>query len=82
MFGEFTPLFSKTLMQKRLKEGRAVIRRDIGLEKRCPGCGEFWPQDTLFFCQNVSAPDGLDCLCKACIYERRNAKRAAKRQAA
>lgn len=74
MFGEYTPLFNTKLIAERLRKGTAVIT-ELGLEKRCACCGEFWPQDTLFWSKNPTTADGLDYRCKACVNEGRSARR-------
>ncbi|SHO58772.1 hypothetical protein [Vibrio quintilis] len=77
MFGEYTPLMKPGLLQSRLRRGRARIDPEMGLEKFCPHCQEFWPQDTLFWTISRSEPDGLQCWCRACQLEYKNARRNA-----
>jgi len=50
------------------KEGRmkAIIRTELGLEKQCARCNEFWPLD--FYNRRGN---GLHSYCKACMTERR-----------
>lgn len=43
---------------------------DIGCEKRCPSCGEYWPADNEFFAAASSSRDGLARRCLACVKER------------
>lgn len=69
MFGEYTPLISPKLLQRRLAKGKARIDKILGLEKYCSRCKEYWPQDTLFWSPKPSNPDGLKDWCKACQQE-------------
>ena len=47
----------------------AAIRRqtELGVEKLCSCCNEWWPADGEFFYQNQARSDGLTGLCKACF---------------
>lgn len=72
MFGEYTPIMNPMLMQRRLANGKVIIDDEVGLQKRCPRCKEYWPQDTLFWSPSAREPDGLQCRCKACQAEHRN----------
>ncbi len=40
---------------------------ELGTEKRCMACGEYWPADVEFFDIMVSSRDGLTPRCIACI---------------
>lgn len=40
---------------------------ELGTEKRCRCCGEFWPADGEFFHPMRSSKDGLSQRCIACI---------------
>ncbi|MCG6346704.1 hypothetical protein K6U40_14560 [Vibrio fluvialis] len=77
MFGEYTPLMKAGLLQRRLLNRKAEIDPELGLQKLCPHCQEFWPQDTLFWAPSHSEPDGLQCWCKACQLEYKNSRRKA-----
>ncbi len=66
MFGEYTPLMKSGLLDRRLKRRNAVIDPFLGLQKWCPNCQEYWPQDTLFWFPSSREADGLQCWCKAC----------------
>lgn len=68
MHGEYTPLMKPGLLAKRLATGKARLDPEMGLEKLCSGCSEYWPQDTGFWSarHNANAPDGLQHYCKAC----------------
>ncbi|MEZ8102124.1 hypothetical protein [Vibrio bivalvicida] len=69
MFGEYTPLISPKLLQRRLANGKARLEPILGLEKHCSRCKEYWPQDTLFWSPQKGRPDGLQDWCKACQQE-------------
>lgn len=58
----------------RLKSGKAVFT-DIGREKCCPRCSEYWPADSQFYHTNPSKTDGLQYWCKACYAEWQTAKK-------
>lgn len=40
---------------------------ELGEEKQCTSCGEYWPADTEFFTAMRSSKDGLSPRCIACI---------------
>jgi hypothetical protein len=51
--------------------GRALhASSELGMEKRCLTCGEYWPADTEFFDACRSSGDGLSLRCLACIKEK------------
>jgi len=52
---------------RRIKENKHKIT-EIGVEKICNRCNEWWPADDEFFHQGDSR-DGLASWCKACISE-------------
>lgn len=68
----YTPLIKSGLTELRIKRGKARIDEFYGLEKYCPKCGEFWPQDTEFWFPSKRQPDGLQCWCKGCQNEGKN----------
>lgn len=43
MHGEYTPLMKPGLLAKRLATGKARLDPEMGLEKLCTGCSEYWP---------------------------------------
>ncbi len=65
--GIYSPLLAPHLLARRLKSGRACIT-ELGLEQRCPRCGEFWPWDTEFFGQ-TSDVTRLSSWCRGCLNE-------------
>ncbi|WP_197077927.1 hypothetical protein [Aeromonas sp. L_1B5_3] len=71
MHGEYTPLMKAGLLQKRLESGKARIDPEMGLEKFCTCCNDYWPQDTAFWSANnhPRSQDGLQHYCKACEQE-------------
>lgn len=81
MHGEYTPLMRAGLLQKRLESGKARIDPEMGLEKLCSGCGDYWPQDTAFWSawNHKNASDGLQHYCKACEQEGWMKRRSNKR---
>lgn len=52
--------------------GRYSMSRltDIGQEKRCLTCGEYWPADGEFFEPTKKTRDRLTARCIACIKEK------------
>lgn len=60
------------------------IVTELGTEKRCPRCNEYWPADTDFFYSQKGKKDGLHDWCKACYTAWREARYRAhmKRRAA
>lgn len=77
MFGEYTPLMKPGLLQRRLANGKAVLDECLGLQKLCPRCAEYWPQDTLFWSPSSREADGLQTWCKACQLEHKNRRKQA-----
>jgi hypothetical protein len=47
-----------------------LVLTDIGQEKRCITCGEYWPADQEFFMSMKKSPDRLSTRCLACIKEK------------
>lgn len=56
------------LIYRRLASGVFQIT-DLGLEKRCSKCREYFPADNEFFYPNGGSPDGLCDWCKACYQQ-------------
>jgi len=62
-----------------------IIETELGNEKQCSKCKDFWPMDSEFFFARLGNPrkDGtripqFDAVCKACyevFYRKRNATR-------
>lgn len=44
---------------------------ELGVERRCNGCGEWWPLDGEFFHRNPKGIGGYLGTCRACFSERR-----------
>ena len=65
----FCPPFTPSVIDKRVSAGRFIFT-ELGLEKRCSTCGEFFPADTEFFFSQASRPEGLSTYCKACYLDR------------
>ncbi|MFQ1821124.1 hypothetical protein ACK36T_03385 [Aeromonas veronii] len=63
----YSPLLAPHILARRLQSGRACIT-ELGLEQRCPRCGEFWPWDTEFF-GVASDASGLSSWCRGCLNE-------------
>ena len=70
--GAYCPIPAPPVLRKRLAEGRYVFT-DLGLELRCPACGDYWPADTEFFFPQPGKTGGLHCYCKACYREKTRA---------
>lgn len=58
----------------------AKLETELGLEKQCTRCHDFWPADAEFFYAAGSAKDGLMSECKACFAEKNAANVAKYRQ--
>lgn len=57
-----------------------LIQTDLGVEKYCKGCDEYFPADTEFFFLakiNKNGAPRLESICKACRIEKRMEKRIA-----
>lgn len=63
--GYYCPLLPPSLLHKRLANGKSRFS-EIGLEKRCPKCNEYWPHDTEYWFAARQQPDGLFTCCRAC----------------
>ena len=49
---------------------RAItIESELGMEKRCVACEQYWPADLEFYSSSKSV-DGLAPRCRACVAER------------
>jgi hypothetical protein len=55
---------------------------ELGLEKLCRRCDEWWPADLEFFFSDPSGKAGLFYCCKACYREWFAARKAVKASAA
>lgn len=44
---------------------------EIGTERQCNGCGEWWPLDKEFYHRNYRGIGGFLGTCRACFAERR-----------
>lgn len=67
------------LLAMRLQTGKYRHDAELGLEKRCATCGDYYPADTEFFFAG-SDGDGLHCSCKDChkqSYQRARQRRRA-----
>lgn len=42
---------------------------ELGVEKRCLACKQFWPADSEFFAPRKNARNPLSPRCRACIAE-------------
>ena len=62
----FCPVWKESLVNLRLKRG-TVIFTEIGREKSCASCGEFWPADSEFYLSDYKRSDGLSSWCKGCL---------------
>lgn len=49
----------------------AHVSSEVGPERKCNGCGEWWPLDGEFFYRHVYGFRGFQAICKACRSERR-----------
>lgn len=47
-----------------------TAQTELGNEKRCMACGEYWPSDQEFFQAMRSSRDGLTPRCIACIKDK------------
>lgn len=47
-----------------------TAQTELGKEKRCMACGEYWPSDQEFFEVMRSSRDGLSPRCIACIKDK------------
>ncbi len=61
----YSPIWPIKTLRIRLNSGKAIIT-EIGREKRCAKCNEYWPADTQFYHSKPSGKDGLQDWCKAC----------------
>ncbi|MBU0592464.1 MAG: hypothetical protein KKH74_01875 [Gammaproteobacteria bacterium] len=64
----YCPPLTPNAIRSRVSTGRFAFT-ELGLEKRCSTCGEYFPADTEFFYAQAYRPEGLSCGCKACQHE-------------
>lgn len=61
-------------MRNKSKDGQPIfIETELGKEKYCSGCEDYFPATNEFFYRNCKTADGqpkLTTLCKACFNER------------
>ena len=62
---------------------RLVIpgEEELGVQRRCSRCGEFWPEDDEFFYPSTKGPGCFQSWCRAC-WASRNAEAYALRKTA
>lgn len=68
----FTPMGVVKAKEGRFKANYQIT--ELGLEKRCSKCGEFWPADTGFFSPNSNT---LHSHCQGCSSEKKRLEREA-----
>lgn len=61
------PVITQRSLTMGLRSGR-LRQTELGLEQRCPRCGDYWPADTEFFYSNGTR---LMSACKACYIAHR-----------
>ena len=49
----------------------ARITTELGTERRCTRCGDWWPEDADFFPARADRRGAFLSWCRACTYERR-----------
>jgi hypothetical protein len=47
-----------------------VIETELGLERQCIHCAEWWPLDGEFYYRNPNGHRGFEGICRACKSER------------
>ena len=52
-----------------------TIVTELGEEKRCTRCGDYWPADGEFFGHQPNNRNGLSSQCRACLAESRRESR-------
>ncbi|MEW7865478.1 hypothetical protein [Aeromonas diversa] len=74
----FSPVLSREALVRRLRRGSACLT-ELGLEQRCPRCGEFWPWDSEFF--GLTGQQGkLQSWCRSCMNEMYRIRRARRKE--
>jgi hypothetical protein len=66
--GDVCPALSPAQIQRGLSSGRFRMT-DLGLEKLCSRCDEYYPADTEFWYYQPSSRQGLNNYCHACYRE-------------
>lgn len=71
-----SPIFRPSFIAAGVASGKFLLT-DLGLEKICSTCGEFWPADSQFFTLRGEAAEarGLSSSCRACTAEMVKMKR-------
>lgn len=70
----YCPIPSPASIQFGLASGRMRLT-EIGLERLCPCCHEFWPLDTEFWRIHTGTPSGVQARCRACAAVDRSERR-------
>lgn len=65
------PVYTQSFIEAGVRSGKFVVT-EIGLEKLCTLCGDYWPADTQFFYPKAGK---LSSECKACAAEKAMARR-------
>lgn len=55
---------------------------ELGTERRCNSCGEYWPLDGEFYHRNSKGIGGFLGTCRACFAERRGRRDMTRRASA
>lgn len=59
-----------------------LMNTELGTERRCNSCGEFWPLDGEFYHRNPKGIGGFLGTCRACFAERRGRRDQTRRVSA
>lgn len=79
--GYFCPVYPLAVRERWLREERLRLT-ELGFEKCCSRCHEWYPQDTEFFLTCNSTGDGLYGFCRCCYMEARYPEKYVLAQAA
>lgn len=71
-----SPIFTPSFIRTGVESGKYILT-DLGLEKRCSMCGDYWPADSQFFGMRWSNNEinGLSSGCRACVVESERIRR-------
>lgn len=65
-----SPLSKVVLRRLHPKPNPALMETELGIERKCSKCGEWWPHDTEFYYADADGLGGLTSRCRACFAER------------
>lgn len=67
--GTYCPIPSARAWGRGMTTGQYRVSVDVGLERLCYCCGNYWPADSEFWSPRSDRACGVDAYCRACAVE-------------